>query len=156
MTQSTINSDTTLVIERTFDASPAFLFNAFTDPAILEQWWGPHGFATRGWEIDLQVGGAFRYEMYEIASDKGHWVSGIYTAIEPNRRLTTTASIEWGADSELEDVTGMTIDVQFIPEGDKTRIVGTQTGLPAASWVDGATEGWSQQFEKLGVLLARH
>ena len=152
--QNAIHPDTTLVIERTFDALPEVVFQAFTVPAQLEQWWGPHGYGTRGWEIDLQVGGALRYEMYEVQSDKGHWVSGIYTAIEPNRRLTHTASIEWGADSGMEDVTGMTIDIQFIAEGTGTRVVGTQTGIPDASWVEGATVGWSQQFEKLGAWLA--
>ncbi|MGE3797387.1 MAG: SRPBCC domain-containing protein, partial [Thermomicrobiales bacterium] len=117
------------------------------------QWWGPHGYGTRGWEIDLRVGGKYRYEMYEISSDKGHWVNGIYRVVEPNTRLIATATIEWGEGSNLPDVGEMIQDIQFIAEGDKTRVVATQSNLPDAGWVGNATEGWSQQFEKLGTWL---
>ena len=36
--------DRTLVVERVFKASPEKVFKAWTDPAILVQWWGPEGF----------------------------------------------------------------------------------------------------------------
>ncbi len=154
MTQATNTTpDTTLVIERLIDAPPDVVFHAFTNPASLEQWWGPHGFATRHWTIDLRVGGAFRYEMYVVDTGEGHWCSGVYSVVEPNTRLTSTAIIEWGEGSNLPDVGEMLIDIQFIPEGPKTRIIATQSRLPDASWVGNATEGWSQQFEKLVAWL---
>ncbi len=154
MTQATnANPDTTLVIERLIDAPPDVVFHAFTDPASLEKWWGPHGYATRHWTIDLRVGGAYRYEMYVVESGEGHWCSGIYSVVEPGVRLTSTANIEWDPESDIPELDEMIIDILFLPEGHKTRVIATQSGLPDATWADNATEGWSQQFEKLGAWL---
>lgn len=154
MTRTTTTPGATIVIERTFDASPEFLFKAFTDPAMLEQWWGPHQYGTRHWTIDLRVGGVFRYEMYEVASNKGHWCSGVYSVVDPNARLTSTANIEWEPGSNIPEIDEMTIDIQFIPEGSKTRVVATQSNLPDAGWGENASQGWSQQLVKLETLLA--
>ena len=57
----TIVSDTDILIERSFDAPARKVFKAYTTPELVQQWWG---FVTSDWqvcEIDLRVGGTWRY-----------------------------------------------------------------------------------------------
>ena len=51
----------TLFFERTFDAPRDRVWQAFTDPAIVPRWWGKHGTTTTVEEMDVRVGGAWRY-----------------------------------------------------------------------------------------------
>jgi uncharacterized protein YndB with AHSA1/START domain len=50
-----------LVFERTFDAPRDLVWKAFTDPELIPRWWGPHGTTTTVAEMDVRVGGAWRY-----------------------------------------------------------------------------------------------
>ena len=50
-----------LVFERTFDATREQVWKAFTDPAIVPRWWGPHGTTTTVTEMDVRPGGKWRY-----------------------------------------------------------------------------------------------
>ena len=45
------------------DAAPARVFTLVTEPDALAEWWGPHGFTTPEAEIDLRVGGGYRFTM---------------------------------------------------------------------------------------------
>ena len=46
-----------LTFARVFDALPALVFKAWTDPALAARWWGPQGFTTIDCEMDIRVGG---------------------------------------------------------------------------------------------------
>ena len=52
-----------LTLTRVFDAPRELVFQAWTDPAHLKQWWGPQGFTTPACEVDLRVGGAWKIVM---------------------------------------------------------------------------------------------
>jgi len=52
-----------LIITRTFDAPRALVWEAWTDPAHIMQWWGPAGFNNETCASDLRVGGRFQLEM---------------------------------------------------------------------------------------------
>ena len=52
-----------LVITRTFDAPRELVFAAFTDPARLMRWWGPHGCTVISCEADPRPGGTWRIAM---------------------------------------------------------------------------------------------
>ena len=54
---------TQLVIQRTLKAAPERVFDAFTDPDQLKQWWWPKGFVCPAAEVDLRVGGTYRLAM---------------------------------------------------------------------------------------------
>ena len=55
-------TETSLVFTRRFKAPPPLVFEAFTTPALLRRWMiGPDGWAMTVCEVDLRVGGAFRY-----------------------------------------------------------------------------------------------
>ncbi len=49
---------------RLFDASPARLFEAFSDPTQLAKWWGPEGFTNTIHQFDFRPGGAWHLTMH--------------------------------------------------------------------------------------------
>jgi uncharacterized protein YndB with AHSA1/START domain len=52
-----------LIITRTFNAPRALVWQAWTDPEHIMQWWGPAGFNNETCTSDLRVGGSFQLEM---------------------------------------------------------------------------------------------
>jgi uncharacterized protein YndB with AHSA1/START domain len=61
--QGTEPVDRELVITRIFDAPRELVFEAFTDPARLMNWWGPHGCTVLSCEADLRAGGTWCISM---------------------------------------------------------------------------------------------
>ena len=57
---STQPAEFELSISRVIDAPRSRVFRAWTEPALLQQWWGPHGMTTPECEMNLWVGGLFR------------------------------------------------------------------------------------------------
>ena len=57
------SAERALVIERTFNAPRELVFEAFTDPARLMSWWGPHGCTAISCEADPRVGGTWCISM---------------------------------------------------------------------------------------------
>jgi uncharacterized protein YndB with AHSA1/START domain len=57
----TIPSEREIVITRTFEAPRDLVFRIITDPALVEQWWGPRKYATVVDKLDLRVGGVWRF-----------------------------------------------------------------------------------------------
>ena len=49
------------VMSRVFDAPRALLWQCFTDPERMKQWWGPKGFTVLSSKMDLRVGGTYHY-----------------------------------------------------------------------------------------------
>ena len=86
-------TDEQILITREFDAPKHLVFQAFTTPELVKRWWsGQNGKVTLA-EIDLRVGGAWRYVM--IASG-GFEVAfhGEYREIVPNERIVSTEIYE--------------------------------------------------------------
>lgn len=115
----TLSGDREIVITRSFDASAAAVFRAWTTPDLVRRWWG---FPTSEWvvcDIDLRVGGTWRYVTRE---DGGEEVGfhGEYREIDAPHRLVSTEVYEGFPDAEAVDtmvleeadgVTTMTITV---------------------------------------------
>ena len=52
-----------LQMKRVLQAPAAAVFRACTEPQELAKWWGPRGFTTPAIELDLRVGGRYRFAM---------------------------------------------------------------------------------------------
>jgi uncharacterized protein YndB with AHSA1/START domain len=98
----TLPADDQLLITREFDAPKHLVYKAYTEPDLVRRWWtGERGEMTEC-EIDLRVGGTWRYVMiahgdFEVA------FHGEYREIVPNERLVTTEVYEGMADAEAVD-----------------------------------------------------
>src|SRR5437870_2096062 len=66
-----VSSGCEIVNSRVINASIEKLFQAWTDPAILQRWWGPAGFTNTFHEFDLRPGGKWRFIMH--GPDKGNY-----------------------------------------------------------------------------------
>jgi uncharacterized protein YndB with AHSA1/START domain len=119
----TLPSDTEVLITRAFDAPAAFVYKAYTTPDLVKRWWG---FETSEWlvcEIDLRVGGGWRY----VTRDDGFEVGfhGEYKELDEPHRLVSNEVFEGIPDAdengaldivtfdEADGVTTMTLLVQF-------------------------------------------
>ena len=57
-------ADREILLTRIFDAPRELVFNAWTDPKQIVQWWGPRGFTTTTYEMDVKPGGVWRFVMH--------------------------------------------------------------------------------------------
>jgi uncharacterized protein YndB with AHSA1/START domain len=89
----TLPSDLEILITRKFDAPAALVFKAYTTPELVKRWWGFHSSVWLVCEIDLRVGGSWRYVL--VTAD-GFEVGfhGEYREIDPGRRIVTTEIYE--------------------------------------------------------------
>ncbi len=86
----TLPSDREIVITRQFDAPAALIFKAYTTPELVKRWWG---YETDEWlvcEIDLRVGGRWRFVSREQQGGPEAGFHGEYREIESPHRLVST------------------------------------------------------------------
>lgn len=90
--------DREIVLSREFDAPRHLVFDAWTKPELVERWFGRlEGWTTRA-EIDLRVGGTFRFTMRDASGTKVV-LRGEYREIKPPERLVTAEGFEGFAES---------------------------------------------------------
>ena len=148
-----------LVIERTLEASPERVFDAFTDPAQLTEWWWPKGFTCPAAEVDLRVGGKYRLAMewpgsVPDAAQFSHHMGGEYYEIDRPRRLVMSGR---AVNDEQGELFATLIEVTFEARDGGTALTVRQSyfePLPPPEAMAGAEQGWTEQLEKLERLLA--
>ena len=134
-------TDLTLTVERNIAASPAVVFAAWLDPALLARFMTPGpGMTVPRAETDPRVGGRFDIVMKAGDQEIPHW--GVYSEITPNSRLSFT----WQSPFSVDD-SEVTID--FTPDGD-----GTHVRLAHVKFVDAASRdnhrgGWVSILDAL-------
>lgn len=83
--------DRDVVMTREFQAPRPLVYKAFTTPALVKRWLaGPDGWTMTVCEIDLQVGGSYRYEWKRDGSTDAMGMGGIYKEVVPNERVVAT------------------------------------------------------------------
>lgn len=100
----TLPSDTQILITREFDAPKHLVYKAWTTPELIKRWWsGDRGKVTSA-EVDLRVGGTWRYVMVVQCGSEfdGAEVAfhGEYREIIPNERIVSTEVFEGMPDAE--------------------------------------------------------
>jgi uncharacterized protein YndB with AHSA1/START domain len=92
--QLTTRGDREIVMTRVFDAPRSLVFDAFTKPELVRQWLlGPPGWSMPVCEIDLRVGGSYRY-VWRHANGNEMGMGGIYREIVPPERIVATEKFE--------------------------------------------------------------
>ena len=106
----TLPSDTTILITREFAAARHLVYRAWTEPDLIAQWWHANRGAIVSIDVDLRVGGAWRYVM--TARD-GFEVGfhGEYREIVPDERLVTTEYYEGAPDMAAAITTATFVDL---------------------------------------------
>lgn len=83
-----------LVLERTLDAPVDLVWQAYTDPAHLKQWFAPRPYAISECELDLKPGGIFRIRMVgPDGFDTGHGNAGCVLEVVDGKKLAWTSAL---------------------------------------------------------------
>jgi uncharacterized protein YndB with AHSA1/START domain len=121
-------------VQRRFDATPAELWAALTDPASLARWLAPTG------RVELREGGSFELDF----PGYGSRMSGRVRTLEPGRLL----ELEWNYPGEPPSLVRLTVE----PAEEGTRLVVDHRGLERAL-ATGYGEGWQHHLERLRRIL---
>jgi uncharacterized protein YndB with AHSA1/START domain len=143
----------TFVIERTFDASPARVYKAFSDPAAKSKWFGsPNDWTSGVYSFDFKIGG---HEKTSGGPAGGpvHYYDATFQDIVPNERIVTTYVMHLD-DAQISVSLGTT---EIAPDGKGTRMTYTEQGV----YLDGydnagqREHGTKALFDNLAASLAR-
>ncbi|ANZ37851.1 hypothetical protein BBK82_19075 [Lentzea guizhouensis] len=146
----TTPTPTTIAMTRTFDAPAALVWKAFTTPSLVRQWLlGPDGWEMPICEIDLVVGGAWRYGWAQPDGSQAFEIHGSYVELEPHSRIVHTET--------FEDNPPATVTTTFTEEDGRTTMVstmelGSQEGRDAVL-ATGMADGAGRSYERLSELL---
>jgi uncharacterized protein YndB with AHSA1/START domain len=140
-------SDLSMTATRVIAASPARVFDAWLNPAVLARFMTPvAGRDCLGVTNDPRVGGAYEIIM---AGDSGNPIphSGIYREITPHSRLSFT----WNSPHAAKD---SVVTIDFAPEGAGTKLTLTHVKFPSEGSRDGHVKGWATILSHLEMALA--
>jgi uncharacterized protein YndB with AHSA1/START domain len=128
-----------IVEEIEIEASPETVFEAWTTPTQLLEWWGD-GELCRGdhWHCDLRPGGKWRAEMVGKDGKKNCNVEGEYLRVEPPKFLSFT----WRLDRD-EDGTVTTVEVEFRATSKGTLLKLKHYGFVSQAIRDEHEKGWA-------------
>lgn len=138
-----------LTLARRLRAPAAKVFEAWTDPQKIVQWFGPAPTLvdTVKADMDVRVGGHFRISFKTDDGDY-HEVGGKYLEVTPNQRLV----FSWAWHSTPERVSQVTVVLR--EEGDVTLLTLTHDKFFNEAARDGHNRGWTGTLDKLEKLFA--
>jgi uncharacterized protein YndB with AHSA1/START domain len=142
-------SDREVAWTRRFAAPRERVFRAFTEPEHVQRWLlGPEGWAMPICEMDLRVGGEWRY-VWRNADGDEFAIQGVFREIEPPARLVYTESM-MGSEAlqtiVLTEEDGITTMVSSLLYGSRAE--------RDAAIATGMEEGTSQSYDRLAGVLA--
>jgi uncharacterized protein YndB with AHSA1/START domain len=153
----TLPADDQILITREFDAPRHLVYKAWTTPELVKRWWSGHRGSVTSAEIDLRVGGRWRYVMI---ANEGFEVAfhGEYRELVPNERIVTTEVYE-GAPGGDDDAA---VNVITFTESDGRTKLELLTQCPSKevrdAIIDSGMEGGMQEamdeLEKVAISLA--
>lgn len=146
-------ADRELVFERVFDAPRELVFEVWTDPKHVPNFWGPRGFRTTIFEMDVRPGGGWRYVMHG-PDGRDYRNKIVFIEVVKPERLVYKHEAEKGSEPVDFEVT-----VTFAEQAGKTRLK-LRMVFPSHEERErvvrtyGASEGAVQMLERLAEHLA--
>jgi uncharacterized protein YndB with AHSA1/START domain len=87
----TAHGDSEIVVTRIFNAPPKLVFDAYTKPELIKKWLlGPDGWSMPVCEVDLRVGGKYRYVWKSDSDGREMGMGGVYREVVPAERIVVT------------------------------------------------------------------
>ncbi|HLZ87478.1 MAG TPA: SRPBCC domain-containing protein [Puia sp.] len=126
-----------ITVVREFDAPLDLVWKAWTDSAILDQWWAPRPWRAETKKMDFRAGGKWLYNM--IGPDgNGAWCVVAFHKVDANRGFSSSAAfcdeagntnsdfpvMEWQSEfSQTGGVTTVRVEISFAKEADMQTII---------------------------------
>ena len=143
-------SDREIQMTRVFDAPRHLVFDAFSEPELLKRWFGPRGWSLVVCEVDLRVGGGFRFVL-RGPDGKDMGMRGVYREIvRPERSVHMESFDDFPGEAQVTSV--------FVEKDGKTTL--TVTVLYPSQEVrdavvqSGMEHGAAESYDRLAELLA--
>ncbi len=144
-------------LQRTFDAPIERVWQMWTDPELYKQWYGPMGMNVPTAEMDVQVGGTRKVNMYMKTPDRemSMWFTGVFKELNaPNRLVYTEAMCQPDGTLIPPESMGMPagspdfteVIVELTEDGGKTHMTMVHVGVPEGTAGEG---GWNQALDAL-------
>jgi uncharacterized protein YndB with AHSA1/START domain len=157
--QVTLPSDREVKVTRSFKAARPLVYRAYTEPALVQRWLlGPPGWSMPVCEMDVRVGGRFRWRWRsdEDASEFGF--SGTFREVQAPSRLVHTEMLEPGMASDEYPPNEALVTLTLAEEGGLTTVTtlidfGSKEARDAAV-ASGMTDGMEQSYRLLDGLLS--
>lgn len=127
--------DRTVTLKRTLSAPIKLVWDAWTQPEHIAQWWGPKGMNTKIIEHNFKVGGSWKYTM-EMPDGSEFITDGIYSEIVELQKIFSSANFKPMTE-------GVEIQALFEENGNSTNFTFN---------VVHPTEEYCRQQEKIGIL----
>jgi uncharacterized protein YndB with AHSA1/START domain len=149
----TMPSDVEVRVTRAFDAPRRLVFQALTTPAILKRWLhGPNGWTLAACDVDLRVGGTFRY-VWRKANGREMGAGGVFRVVDAPDRLVHSELFDddWtGGEAEVTTtlderggVTTMTVTMRYASKAGRDAALSTNF-----------TAGMEASYHTLATVLA--
>lgn len=155
-----VGNEPVIVITREFDAPRHLVWQAWTDPEHLKQWFAPAGFSVPRAEVDLRPGGKSLLDMMG-PDGKVYPNKGTYLEVVPPERLVITDDVDpdetaWEDNSPPSNIQTITFEELGY---DRTRVT-VHIQLKSVEARDamlemGAEAGWNSTLDNLAAHLAR-
>jgi uncharacterized protein YndB with AHSA1/START domain len=143
------------VITREFDAPRELVFQAWTDPKQLAQWWGPKGFTNPVCEWDVRPGGKI-YDVMRAPNGDRYPMGGVFREIVAPVRLVFSCG---ALDEDGELLFEFLHEVTFAGRGGKTKLTVhsrvTMSTAGANKYIGGFESGMTLSLARLAELLAQ-
>ena len=145
----TTPTDREIVMTRVLDAPRRLVFDAFSTPELLKRGFGPHGWSLVVCEVDLRVGGGFRFVL-RGPDGKEMGMRGVYREIvTPERSVHMESFDDYPGESQVTAV--------FTEQGGKTTLAATvlypSREIRDIVLKDGIEHGAAESYDKLAELL---
>lgn len=157
MSEGSTGNDRELVITRIVNAPRERLFDGWTNPKLLPQWFAPAPLTTTVHELEVRPGGAFRVTMRDPGGAE-YPASGVYLEIVKNERIVTTDAYERAWQPSAKPF--MTAIITFEDAGSgRTKYTARALHWTSADRAEhekmGFHEGWGQCLDQLVALVKK-
>jgi uncharacterized protein YndB with AHSA1/START domain len=158
--QVTMPSDREVKVTRSFKASKAIVYRAYTEPQLLQRWLlGPPGWSMPVCEMDVRVGGTYRWRWRSNEDGSEFGFTGTFQEIQPQSKIVHTEVYDPGTAGDAYPAGNEAIiTITFTEQHGVTTLTtlmdfGSKDARDAAV-ATGMTDGMEQSYELLDRILA--
>ena len=154
----TLPSDREVLVRRSFRAPRALVYRAYTEPALIQRWLlGPPGWSMPVCEMDVRVGGRYRWRWRSDKNEREFGFSGTFREVQTASRIVHTQAYDPGTIGDDFPKNDAIVTVTFSQDDDVTMVTtlidfGSKAARDGAM-ATGMTGGMEQSYQQLDRLL---
>ncbi|WP_033540969.1 SRPBCC family protein [Planococcus sp. CAU13] len=146
-----------LIMERSFDAPKELVFAAHVSPDHVARWWGPTGWDTLSYEMEVQPGGVWHYCMRSSEDGQESWGKATYQEVKENERIVYEDAFADLNGNEIAGMPKMQVQLDF-SEDENGTVLKSRTSFASEEELQKiidmhAIEGMAESYDRLDEYL---